>query len=63
MIWIRFKRWVLLKTICKSKGHKNDYTYSHNGFKKGTFRTHNQKPLYQKKCDRCNRFFGKKIED
>ena len=60
MINKKLKRLVMFWTVCKIKGHKESYMLFHNGFKKGTYRTHKQKPLYQMKCERCNRFFGKK---
>lgn len=61
MIWIKVKRWFMLAFICKFKGHNHSYEYHHNGYKKGTFGTRKPIPLYQKKCNRCNRFYGKKI--
>lgn len=56
-ILIKIKRFILKNTICKSKGHDHDYTLYHNGYVKYT-----DIPLFQKKCKRCNRYFGKKIK-
>ena len=55
---IKLKRLFLKNTICKTKGHKHDFfTLYHNGFVYCT-----DIPLYQHKCIRCNRYFGKKIK-
>ena len=54
---IKLKRLFLKNTICNIKGHKHDYTLYHNGWVKYT-----DIPLYQHKCIRCNRYFGKKIK-
>ena len=54
---IKLKRLFLKNTICKIKGHEHDYTLYHNGRVKYT-----DIQLYQHKCKRCNRYFGKKIK-
>lgn len=59
---IKIKRWILNKTVCKIKGHQGKPFAEHNGFEKGTLMTHNPKPLFQRKCKRCNRYYGKKIK-
>ena len=55
---LRLIRIIQFNTICKIKGHNNYYGMYHNGFKKGTFNTNIEIPLYQGKCKRCNRFNG-----
>lgn len=46
-------RWVKLNTVCKIKGHESAGLLYSNGYKKGN-------RVYQRKCARCNRFFGEK---
>lgn len=59
----KLRRLFLLRFVCSWKGHTSDGVTTHwNGFKKGTSQTHNPISIYQKKCNRCNRFYGEKDE-
>ena len=62
MLPIKLKRLFHLHITCRIKGHDNEFTMFHNGWKKGTMNTHNPIPLYQAKCKRCNRYYGDKID-
>ena len=60
----KIKRWLLMIFVCKIKGHtSNDSWYYPNGFKKGTSQTSKPVQLFQKKCDRCNRYYGEEIKN
>lgn len=59
---IKIKRWILNKTVCKVKGHELLY-FEHNGFIKYSLWTNRPIPLFQAKCRRCNRYYGKKFKE
>lgn len=55
----KVKRLFLLMFLCRISNHTGNKFYF-NGFKKGTSQTSIPICLFQKKCTRCNRFYGKK---
>lgn len=57
----KIKRWILNKTVCKVKGHAG-LIYENNGFIKYSLWQNNPILLYQRKCERCNRYHGRKIK-